>query len=791
VSHEDIRTAGAAALATLLGACSLAPVFSSGAWLLPVVAVVAVVLAGGLLLRTGGPALWARWARGRPVPDRLAAAWVVVVPLGQLLLLTCVLTARYAPGEAIAGVLPTPASLTEFARVLTDGLAEMQEQATPALPLTGLLALAALFVGLVAVTVDLVAVAGHQAGLAGLGLLALYCVPVLTITGSIGLVALAAPAAGLALLLWADQHRRLSARMGPRLRTGAGSAMRIGLAALVAGLVLGAVVPTLAEGSLATGLGGGTGSATGTSLDPVAQLRGELTRPEPIPLLRVDASVDDPAYLRSVTLDQYDTVGGWSMSNLAGETSIAEDDRLAPVPPDEPSRRVTADIEVLEHDDRFLPVLPSPVTVRMADSSAADWRFDPTTGTVFGRGVTTAGHRYRVAATEPRPWSALLAESPLPGPGDGPFQRFTLLPPLDPRITDLVARLTDGATGPYDRVRRIHEYLTDRSNGFIYSLSTQPGTSGDDLVDFLRLKRGYCEQYAGAMAVLVRAAGVPARVALGYTPGSVQQDGSRLVTSDDAHAWVEVHFDGAGWVPFDPTPIAVDRAVALPWAPRADAPADTGDQPAVPVPSAPAPANPTPQQDRAGGPVLPAQSSSGAGDGWRPVLVGAGVALLIAVVAGSPSGARALQRRRRVAEDTPASLWDELAATAVDLGLRVQPAWTLRQTAHELAGVMGGPAAVGPVAQDAVHRLALAEETARYGRTGGAGAGPDLREALRTARRGLALGASGRARWRARLWPASLLTGAVTRLAGPARQRLTAARARLTPGARRRGTRTV
>ena len=87
-------------------------------------------------------------------------------------------------------------------------------------------------------------------------------------------------------------------------------------------------------------------------------------------------------------------------------------------------------------------------------------------------------------------------------------------------MTDLVASVTAGAGGPYERVRRIHDFLTDRSKGFIYSLSTEPGTSGDDLVDFLRLKRGYCEQYAGTMAVMVRAAGVPARVALGYTPGS-------------------------------------------------------------------------------------------------------------------------------------------------------------------------------------------------------------------------------------------------------------------------------
>ena len=75
MSGADVRSAGAAALATLLGACALTPVFSSAAWLLPVLAVVLVVLAGGLLLRVGGPALWARLGHGRPVPGRLGRRW--------------------------------------------------------------------------------------------------------------------------------------------------------------------------------------------------------------------------------------------------------------------------------------------------------------------------------------------------------------------------------------------------------------------------------------------------------------------------------------------------------------------------------------------------------------------------------------------------------------------------------------------------------------------------------------------------------------------------------------------
>ena len=83
------------------------------------------------------------------------------------------------------------------------------------------------------------------------------------------------------------------------------------------------------------------------------------------------------------------------------------------------------------------------------------------------------------------------------------------------------------------------DHFTDPANGSSTASPPRPAPPATTSLDFLRLKRGYCEQYAGAMAVLVRAAGVPARVVLGYTPGQVQADGTRLITTDDAHAWVE------------------------------------------------------------------------------------------------------------------------------------------------------------------------------------------------------------------------------------------------------------
>jgi transglutaminase-like putative cysteine protease len=93
------------------------------------------------------------------------------------------------------------------------------------------------------------------------------------------------------------------------------------------------------------------------------------------------------------------------------------------------------------------------------------------------------------------------------------------------------------------------------SGGFTYT--ERPGRAGEaPLVDFtIRTKRGYCQHFAGAMALMLRYLGIPTRVAAGFTSGTYDRDhGTWTVTDHDAHMWVEAWFDGYGWLPFDPTP---------------------------------------------------------------------------------------------------------------------------------------------------------------------------------------------------------------------------------------------
>ncbi len=126
----------------------------------------------------------------------------------------------------------------------------------------------------------------------------------------------------------------------------------------------------------------------------------------------------------------------------------------------------------------------------------------------------------------------------------------------------LAQRLRAGARTPYAYAQRIMAYL---GHGFQYTLSPVP--SADPIVDFLlRTHAGYCQQFAGAMALLLRLGGVPARVAVGFTSGQLDAATRQYVVSDfDAHAWVEVYFPTYGWVRFDPTPpvdIALQHSVS-------------------------------------------------------------------------------------------------------------------------------------------------------------------------------------------------------------------------------------
>jgi len=132
-------------------------------------------------------------------------------------------------------------------------------------------------------------------------------------------------------------------------------------------------------------------------------------------------------------------------------------------------------------------------------------------------------------------------------------KRYLSLPDELPfRVRQLALDLTAVQPNPYDRALAIESYLRQ----FPYTLDLGAPPAEHDVVDYFLfdLKKGYCDYYASAMVVLARAAGLPARLVVGYASGLYDpQQAIYKVTEADAHAWTEVYFPGYGWVEFEPT----------------------------------------------------------------------------------------------------------------------------------------------------------------------------------------------------------------------------------------------
>jgi hypothetical protein len=303
---------------------------------------------------------------------------------------------------------------------------------------------------------------------------------------------------------------------------------------------------------------------------------------------------------------------------------------------------------------------------------------------------------------------------------------------LADEVTTLTAQVTAGATTAFDKAEALRRWFTDPANGFTYSLNVPPGDSGDTLVDFLNNRTGFCEQYASAMAIMLRAAGVPARVAVGFTQGVQDPDGSYTISSNDAHAWVEVLFDKAGWVRFDPTPLGggqggeqgfVDGAPTTEAAPSTSAAATSGRAPSGGL---------NPDGEDIGG--ASAGSTAAAPLGADQPRVSTTVwwlltiALLLAAAAAGPTVVRKRRRMRRrsLAEAggpaAAAAVWSEVEDLAVDHGIGLNPAESARAVANRLARATHLPDAD----RATLRRLVMQVESGWYAQPAAPTAGPTL-----------------------------------------------------------------
>ncbi|MBC6463371.1 transglutaminaseTgpA domain-containing protein, partial [Actinomadura sp. HBU206391] len=585
-------------------------------------------------------------------------------------------------------------------------------------------------------------------------------------------------------------------RERPSAATLAATGYRVGLTAVAIAVLLPTIVPGIHPRGM-FGMGGaggrGSGSQSVTTPDPLVSLKRELTRQDDAVVLtyRTDDR-ERPDYLRMYALDRFDG-DRWTYSALQSTARDRIGDGALPPAPgtgSAPTRPVSTRIEV---DDRvkemtFLPMPYPPLQVAIK----GDWRVDPQSLMVYSLRDAAGGRAYTVNSLRVQPTDTQLTAASEQAPPDI-TRRYLAIPREVPEgIRRLAMSKSAEGASLYEKAVKLQQWFTD-SGEFTYDLSRQSPKHVSDLVDFLTVsKKGYCEQFAASMALLARTLGIPARVAMGYTAGSQAPDGSWVVRSRDAHAWPELYFEGVGWVRFEPTPsggLGQGTASVPPYTqPVAAEEPVPGDQ-ASPTPSESAGADSSASPGVTPGRRPDDLGQTGAGDlsdtsgGWwiSPAWI-AGVPLLLLIMA-MPMSVAALSRRRRWeragyslasgrarpgkaaewpaerhdellrqrARDRANAAWTQLKADAIDHRLPWRTNESPRATSRRLAEHVR----LDTAAVDALTRIALAEERARYA--------PDpadmdsLRGDSRLVRDAFARSVTGRTRWRARLMPPSAL----------------------------------
>jgi protein-glutamine gamma-glutamyltransferase len=256
-------------------------------------------------------------------------------------------------------------------------------------------------------------------------------------------------------------------------------------------------------------------------------------------------------YLRGTAFDQYNG-RSWSRSStqrvpadLRGSTV-----RITRFPDPDHARKLTIDLEPIDPPVVFLP----PDSIAMTLLTRGTPLLGGTPSVVGGPegefkylSLDDRGLRYEVYLAGPK-------EPPARPLSQAERARYLSLPPdLPPRTADLARSWVGAERDPGRQAKLIETRLrTDYS----YDLESESGAADNPLDHFLfESKRGHCEFYSTAMAVLLRTLDVPTRNVTGFIGGTYNRFGRYYaVRQGDAHSWVEVHVEGRGWTRFDPTP---------------------------------------------------------------------------------------------------------------------------------------------------------------------------------------------------------------------------------------------
>jgi len=317
------------------------------------------------------------------------------------------------------------------------------------------------------------------------------------------------------------------------------------------------VLPRIRSGALASpGMLGApaAGFSDHVELGDLGRIRQDPTVVMRIETIGGRAASADQAYWRGLAFDRFDG-RSWSVTKgrelLAGAADLG-----ARLPGAGPRRHP-------EPPDLVQRVVREPVASGVVFAAGTAVRIEGTVGRLEGDangGIYApetvsdrVNYTIETSTRAPSP-AALRDDRAVPPPGDG--GRWLELPELAPEIGELARHATARAQTDAERADAIQRFLQVSGR---YSDTPPPEAPGDPRspieVFLLEHTAGHCEYFASAMVVMLRSLGIPARLVNGFAGGRENEIGGFVELSrSDAHAWVEVHFERAGWVRYDPTP---------------------------------------------------------------------------------------------------------------------------------------------------------------------------------------------------------------------------------------------